>query len=140
MVSWGSLRRASSGAPQPDGSERRLVTDLLACVPHPVACSPRHVTGRTGGGTEPRRPLTGMARSPGTSASTPVLGFCFAASAGGRGPCLLGVTGAQTQGGVVCSGMMGGPLTAMGTSRGQLAGGFLPPPAQVEGRHVLLGP
>lgn len=71
----GAAWRLPRGAPQVDGRERRLVADLLACVPHPVACSPRHFTGRTGGGTEPRRPLTGMARSPGTSALTLALGF-----------------------------------------------------------------
>lgn len=71
----GQRGRLPSGLPRMDGSQRRLVTDLRACVPHPVACSPRHFTGRTGGGTEPRRPLPGMARSPGTSALTLALGF-----------------------------------------------------------------
>lgn len=71
----GAAGKAPVGVPQVDGSQRWRVTDLLACVPHPVACSPRHFTGRTGGGTELRRPLTGTARLPGTSALTLALGF-----------------------------------------------------------------
>ena len=106
----GTAWKAPVGGPQVDGSERWRVTDLLACVPHPVACSPHPFTGRTGGGTEPRRPLTGMARSPGTSALTLALGFASQCQLVAGGPlCLLGVTGARTRRGVVCSGMTGVP-------------------------------
>lgn len=104
---WGQRGSLSCGAAQVDGSQRRLVTDLLACVPHPVACSPHHVTGRTGGGTEPRRPLTGMARIPGDSTLTlaPALLTCTSWWQGVL--CHHGATGARMPRGVVRSGIIG---------------------------------
>ena len=88
-------------------SHRRwIVTGLLACVPHPVACSPRLFAGRTGGATEPRRPLTGTARAPGGSAWTLALGLCDIVS-WSQGPLRhVGVARARAPGAVVRSGII----------------------------------
>lgn len=125
---------------------RPVVTDPLACVPHPVACLPRHFTGRTGEGQSPEG-RSGMA-TPGEVQPGPWHGLRVPGSAARK---VSSVTRGPPGRSRVCSGitwvrkLLSRPYGNRASSsrpggRQQFAGDFLPQHVWGWGVRVLLGP